>query len=124
MGPGKPIGREPAAQRSPEYRILRYAGPAGRALVNIGVLLLDPNSDRLHMKLRANWTDVAPPADAEVLAALEDDLRARAEHEGAFALLAELEDSLSNSVRITDRQAVEVGDFEKALAELYREHIR
>ena len=123
MGPGKPTGREPAAQRSPEYRILQYAGP-GRAVVNIGMLLLDPDSDRLHMKLRTDWADIAASDDAEVLAALEDELRSRAERTGASALLADLEDSLSNTVRITDRQAVEVSDFEEALAELYREHIR
>lgn len=123
MGPGQHGNEEPPSSRSLEYRILQYAGP-GRAVLNIGVLLLDPDSDRLHMRLRADWADIAAPGDAEVLAALEDDLRSRAEHTGASALLLDLEDSLSNTVRITDRQAIEVGDSEEALEELYREHVR
>ena len=35
-----------------------------------------------------------------------------------------LEDSLSSTLGITDRQPVAASDFEEALAELYREHIR
>jgi hypothetical protein len=93
-------------------------------VVNIGVLLFDPGSDRLHVKFRTDWADVAAAHDAEVLAALEEDLRSKAGHTGGSALLAILEDSLSGALRITDRQPVEVSDFEKALAELFRTHIR
>jgi len=123
MGSGKPGSEAAAVQRSTEYRILQYAGP-GRAVVNIGVLLLDAGSDRLHLRLRDDWVEVAAPDDVEVLAVLEDDLRSRAENMGASALVASLEDSLSNTLRITDRQRIEVGDFEEALAELYRQHVR
>jgi len=123
MSPGQHGNEEPPAPPSLEYCILQYAGPR-RAVVNIGVLLLDPDSDRLHVKLRVDWAAVASPDDAHVLAILGDDLRSKAKYTGASALLAALEDSLSSTLRITGRQPVAASDFEEALAELYREHIR
>ena len=46
----------------------------GRGEQTLGVLLLDAQSDTLHVRLRRDWERVANEEDAEVLAALEDDL--------------------------------------------------
>jgi len=43
---------------------------------------------------------------------------------GAEALLASLEDSLSNAIRIGERQAVEVDAFTRVLDRLYSEHVQ
>lgn len=87
-----------------------------------GVLLEDPASDQLHVRLRRDW-DLLAPDDADVLSALEDDLNARARESGAAAVLAHLEETLSNVIRIGERREIKVGDFDRALGRLYRDHI-
>lgn len=75
------------------------------------------------MRLRPSYDDIADPGDAEVLAALENDIRARAAELGAEAYLAALEDSLSNAVRVSEREAVTVDSFTRVADRLYSEHI-
>jgi len=87
------------------------------------VLLLDPDSDRLWVRMRQSYDELADPEDAEVLEALDQDIRARAEEQGAAAYLASLEDSLSNAVRLSERHAVPVDSFSRVLDRLYAEHI-
>jgi SOS-response transcriptional repressor LexA len=87
-----------------------------------GVLLADPATDQLHVRLRRDW-DVLAPQDSDVLSALEYDLAAKARESGAAAVLAYLEATLSNVLRIGERHEVMVGDFERALDRLYREHV-
>jgi hypothetical protein len=110
-------------QHGAEYCLLQYAG-FGLPVVNIGVLLLDPRSDRLYLRLRGDWLSVAEPGEAEVLALLEDDLRSKAGRMGASVLLASFEDSFSSALRITDRQSLQVSGFEEALVELFRRHVQ
>jgi SOS-response transcriptional repressor LexA len=87
----------------------------------IGVLLVDPATDRGWVRFRREFSDLTD--DTEVLDALEDDLRARLAESGAEALLASLEDSLSNAVRIGERHAVEVDAFTRVVERLYEEHV-
>ena len=87
-------------------------------MANVEVPLIDPGSDKLHVKLRSDWDNVARPDDRELLAAVEDDLRAKADQIGASALMASLQDRRSNSLRVTNRQSVEVSDFDPAFAGL------
>lgn len=93
------------------------SGPA-----RIGVLLEDPSTNKLHIRLRRDFDDFAGE-DAELFEALEDDLRIKAQELGADRLFAWLEDSLSNAVRITDRQSVLVSSFDRTLNRLYAQHI-
>jgi len=95
----------------------------GAGQMKAGVLLEDPSTDRLWLRLRRDWEEFAPE-EAEVLAALEYDLTAKAQELGAKKLLRYLEDSLSNVLLVTDRRDVLVDDFERALARLYREHVQ
>lgn len=87
-----------------------------------GVLLEDPSTDRLHVRLRRDW-DMLAPDDADVLSQLEDDLNAKASEAGAAAVLASMEETLSNILRIGDRREITVGDCDRALGRLYREHV-
>ena len=94
----------------------------GREAIAAGVLLQDPESDRLYVRLRRDWEQVAP-GEAEVLCEVEADLSAKANELGAARLLAHLEDTLSNTLRISERRDVMVENFDRALGRLYRQHV-
>ncbi len=111
-----------ANTRAARYSLLMVELP-GRESVTAGVLLEDPAIDRVYIRLRRDWERLAPE-DAEVLAELEDDLSAKAAEEGAAKFFARLEDTLSNTIRVSDRREAIVEDFPRALARLYREHVQ
>jgi phage repressor protein C with HTH and peptisase S24 domain len=114
--------REFAPQRQAEYSLLVSELP-GRALATVGVLLFDPLTDTLHVKLRRDWHVLADEEDAEVLAELETSLLDEAQRNGGAAVLARLEDGASHGIRVTDREAIQVSDFSKVLGDLYRAHV-
>lgn len=111
-----------ANTRPARYSLLMVDLP-GQEVITAGVLLEDPATDRVHIRLRRDWERLAPE-EAEVLAFLEEDLVAQADDEGAAKFFARLEDTLSNSIRVSDRREAMVEDFPRALARLYREHVR
>jgi SOS-response transcriptional repressor LexA len=96
----------------------------GRGQETIGVLLEDAEADALYVKFRRDWDEIADREDAEVLEALAGDLTAKAGERGAEALLGFLEDSASNAVRVSDREAVPVDDFRRTLNRLYGRHVQ
>jgi len=102
--------------------ILRLEIP-GNAPVSAGVLLEDPANDRLYLRLRRDW-DVIAPEEAEVLSELEPDLEAKARELGALSLLNRLQDTLSNTLTISEPHEVMVEDFGRALPRLYRELVQ
>lgn len=112
----------PIDARRGEYALLQLAPPGG-AVHDVGILLLDPYTDRLHLRLRSHWEDIAGEADPEVLAALADDLQAKAGEMGGERLLRHLEDSLSNVLLISARQAVGVDSFTRLADKLFEEHV-
>jgi phage repressor protein C with HTH and peptisase S24 domain len=116
------IGFSEYAPKPGEYSLL-LADLPGRGVQTIGVLLLDPTTDILHLRLRRDWELVASGEDAEVLAELEDDLLSQARDLGGTAVLEHLENIASQSIRVTDREAVTVHDFDRTLSDLYREHV-
>src|SRR5579871_1803910 len=103
------------------YSILMVEMP-GESAANAGVLLEDPATDRLYVRLRRDWDQIAP-AEAEILSSLESDLAAKSAEMGAARLLEYLEDVLSNIVTLRPRHEIIVEDFERALARLYRQHV-
>jgi SOS-response transcriptional repressor LexA len=115
-------GQPPVTAHSAMFSILAIEIP-GQAPSNAGVLLEDPSTDHLYIRMRRDW-DAFAPSEAEVLSQLESDLSAKAKEVGAARLMGLIEDWLSNTVRVTARQAVDVDDFERTLARLYREHVR
>jgi SOS-response transcriptional repressor LexA len=86
-------------------------------------LLHDPQANAFHLRLRRDWAAIAPQ-EAEVLTELQDDLESKAAEMGAARLLAYLEETLSNVLRISEPRDVIVEDFERALARHYRQHVQ
>jgi SOS-response transcriptional repressor LexA len=105
--------------RQGSYVLLEAALP-GLMPRNIGVLLVDPAANRGWLRMQANF-DFAE--DPEVLEGIAEHLEQLLSEMGAAALLDSLEDSLSNALRISDRQAVAVDSFTRVLDRLYREHV-
>lgn len=103
------------------YFVLSLEMP-GEAGVNAGVLLEDPAADRLYVRLRRDWDRIAP-GEAAVLSEIAGDLKAKAAELGARAVLAQMEDTLSNVLRLPAGRETMVADFERALARLYAEHV-
>jgi len=92
-------------------------------LVNLGVLLQDPASDSLLLRFRRDMERLAEDEDLELLTALADDLSRKAGEMGSERLFAYLEDTMSGTVRITDRESVLIDDFNRAVQRLYRQHV-
>ena len=109
-------------RREGTYVLLEAALP-GRPPRNIGVILIDASGDRGWVRLRERYDELADPDDAEVLEALEEDIRGKLAEDGAEAFLRSLEDALSNVVRVGERQAVAVDAFTRVLDRLYKEHV-
>jgi len=95
-----------------------------RGLVNLGVLLEDPEANRLYLRLRRDLESLAEGQDLDVLSALADDLAGKADEMGAARLFEYLENTLSGTLRITDREQVMVDQFDRTLDRLYRRHIQ
>jgi SOS-response transcriptional repressor LexA len=111
-----------AGRRQGTYVLLEAVLP-GRVAQNVGVVLIDPESGRGWVRMRERYADLAEPEDVEVLEAIEEDLRGRMDEMGAERVLESLEDSLSNVLRVGDRQSVAVDAFTRVLDRLFEEHV-
>ncbi len=109
-------------RRQGTYVLLEAVLPA-RPPQNIGVLLIDPDSDRAWIRLRENYEHLADPEDQEVLEALWEDLENRCAEMGASACLEFLEDSLSNVLRVGERQTIAVDAYSRVLDRLFDQHV-
>ncbi len=112
------------ATQAAQLYVLALEGPGFHT--NAGVLLLDRGGNTLHLRLRRDWDEIAAD-EAEVLSELEDDLASKASTMGATELLAYLEGTLSNTLRISEPREVLVessaNGWERALARQYRQHV-
>ncbi|MGP0075116.1 MAG: helix-turn-helix transcriptional regulator [Bryobacteraceae bacterium] len=96
-----------------------------QGLVNIGILLQDPETDSLMLRFRRDLESVVDdPEDREVLLALGGDLARKARELGAEKLFDYLESNLSGAIRVTDRAEVLVEDFPRALNRLYLKNVQ
>jgi phage repressor protein C with HTH and peptisase S24 domain len=111
-----------AETRVGKYSVLQAELP-NHGLVNLGVLLQDPQTDSLRLRLRRDWELLLDDAELDFFAALADDLSRKADELGSEKLLAYLEDTLSGTLRITDRESILVEDFDRGLDRLYRKHV-
>ena len=118
-----PATLRPIYSRNGEYSLLRLALP-GRPEYAIGVLLRDPEEDRLFLRLRADWEQIAGEEDQEYLSHLEEHLRAQAAEMGADRFLRSLEDSLSHIIRIDHREAVPLNSFHYTLDRLFARYVQ
>jgi len=104
------------------YVVLELALP-GQDVIAAGVLLLDPSRDKIYLKMRTDWGIVADAEGAEVLEHLASQLESDGRELGGEGLLRRLEDALSNTLRISERKTVTVGDFDRALQRLYQRYV-
>lgn len=93
-------------------------------LTPAGVALLDPETDQLYLRVRRDWSEIAGDPDAEVLPLVAEDLLVKAGKVGGRAILDQLADSSSNTLRISDREEILLSDFEARLNRLYSEYVR
>jgi hypothetical protein len=104
------------------YSVLQFVPPGGES-VTIGVIVFDPVAPRLVFRLREDYATFSAPDDGEVLAELSDDLYEQAKIMGAEALLLYLEDTLSNTILISERHPIPLdGDADVVAEELFRIH--
>ena len=105
-----------------EYMLMQYQVP-GEPVQTVGVLLYDKASDTLHVRMRDSWEGFEED-DLEYLELLAEDIRAKAAELGPGALLQHLEDSLSNTLTLTERHSVPTqADPSLPIDELYRTHV-
>jgi len=115
-------GRRPHHQHQGEYLLVELALP-GRRQQTIGVLLRDSETGQVYPKIRTQWSEMEDREEAEWLEALDQDFAAKNREMGGDGFLRHLEDSLSNALRLSERMAIAVDDFERTLAHLYEEHV-
>ena len=115
-------GRRARDERRGEYLLVELALP-GEPERNIGVLLRDPQTGEVYPKIRDHWEDVADSEEAEFLRALPEDIETKIREMGGEEFLRQLEDSLSNTLRLSERMTVAVDDFPRTLERLYEEHV-
>jgi hypothetical protein len=113
-----------------EFFLLRYAPDAVREeSVNVGVVLVESSGSWAEVRFTKDWKRVKcldPEADVETLEALEGEIRERLSEggEGRKWLLKRMEDTFSNTLRLTEPKAVlaESPALEmERLAEMYLE---
>src|ERR1700722_2038281 len=101
---------------------------ARRGIVNLGILLQEPETDSLRLRFRRDLESLAPSLideeDLDVLLALGNDLAEKAREMGAEKLFEYLESNLSGAIRVTDREEVLVEDFARALDRLYLKNVQ
>lgn len=105
-----------------EYLLVEYRAPGGR-LETIGVLLYDPSDNRLEARFRRDWDQFVDEDDEEVLAELANHFDDLVRDLGPEETLRMWEESLSNSIRISDRQSVLSVSYESTLRRLYSQHV-
>ena len=114
-------GRE---KRRAFWSLLELA-PAGRSPVTVGLILIDGESDFACIRMReASETEHLEEDEAEILDFLAEDLAMKARESGGKALLDSLEDSLSNFLRIENREEISIsGTLDSEADRLYFSHV-
>jgi hypothetical protein len=109
-----------------EFSLIRYVpDPVKDEFVNIGVLLRQPSApERMELRFTRDWTRVRcihPEADIAMLEALEIEVRQRMKD--SSRLIGLLEDTLSNTVRITEPKGCLAETFLTQVEQLMRMHV-
>jgi hypothetical protein len=115
------------------YRVLRYAPNLLRdEWLNIGVLLHDPERGTADCQLISEESEFArlrrlhPEADLRLLRALAGDFASqfRANGSDPAAVLAKLDDTLSNALQLSPQKAVRTANTAAELARLYDAQVK
>ena len=102
-----------------EFSILELAHP-GEPVLAIGVLLYDSAREELAFQLREDYRELnITEEDEEYLEALPADFARQIRERGGPAFLADMESSLSNFIRVSDREPA----GSASLDTLYERHV-
>ena len=104
------------------FSLLTLALP-GKPEEPAGVVLYDPHSQSLGVKLRRDWHRLADPEDAEILTGMESHLKQLSREMGPAGMLEGLESQLNNILRLSDRSEVSSSTLDFTLHQLYRQHV-
>lgn len=104
------------------FSVINLALP-GKPEEPAGIVLYDPGTESLGVKLRRDWHRVADPEDAEILTGMEAHLKQMSREMGPAGMLESLEASLSHVLRLSDRTEVRSNTLDFTLHQLYREHV-
>jgi hypothetical protein len=91
--------------------------------VNVGVLVLDEEADRLRIRFRRDLEGIADPPDLEVLQGMAEMIESLAVEMGSLGVLQYLEDSASNAIRLGDRITINADNAAEALDLAFAKHV-
>jgi hypothetical protein len=100
------------------YMLLMFVSP-GKLPKPIGVLLCNLEQGEFYWRFREDWCNIADPDDAEVLGCLAEDFAQKVQETGPETFLAFLEDTLSNCLLLTDRNAIPIEEPQKTIDTLF-----
>lgn len=119
-----------------EFSLIRYVPDVAKGeFANIGVLLREAGrSETAEVRFTRNWSRVRcldPDADVDLLESLEAEMVARLQSEGAMqtdakprmTVLATLQDSLSNSVQLTELRGTLADSLPAEMEQLLRLYV-
>ncbi len=117
----------PAEPRRTAHVVYLRVFLPGRPERTVGVFLLDNSTGNLYFRMREDWSAIADSDDAELLAEMGAEFRRRVEaldDGGGAEFLASLEDQLSNVVRLSERETVEIDAVRTTLDRLFEANCR
>ncbi|MCZ2155259.1 MAG: S24 family peptidase [Bryobacterales bacterium] len=95
----------------------------GESALPAGILLVDPSTNRLHLKITSKWPDSLQREDRAVLDSISREFTQRAAVEPGDSLIAEFEDSFSHLLRLSPRESIVFSRPERELAKLFDRHV-
>ena len=106
-----------------EQYLIVQADLGGAELENIGIFLLDSDSDLLYFRFRRDFSDLAGE-EAEWFEHLAEDVAAQSLEFGARRYLDWCESTWSNMLRLSQRESVLVDSYDKTVNRLYAAHVQ
>jgi hypothetical protein len=102
--------------------LLSYA-PAGHPVRPVGVLFFDARTQILWWRLPEQWSFVSDDFDREYLSRLSADIAMKVDDMGGRELLAYLEDTLSNLLRLSELAPMPATDPDECLRAAYDRYV-
>ena len=94
-----------------------------RGTINLGVLVLDEATNRIHIRFRTDLDGIADPLDLEVIQGFPEMIESMAVEMGAAGVLLYLEDRASNAIRLGDRATIHGDNALDALDREFARHV-
>ena len=110
-----------------QYFVVSYSPEAiGNVQINLGVVLIAPDAKLIDARFVDDWGKVRllrPRADIGLLRAICLDIQERIKHGDAEEIIRIMEDSFSNTIRVSERMEYDSDNPVRALDELATAHL-